>query len=134
MDESGKLLPSGRTGEIVYRSPQVLTGYLHNAEATEAVFQHGWFHSGDVGHFDDDGLLWFKDRLKDVIKSGGENVASVEVEQALYDTEPNILEAVAIGLPHNRWGEAVTIIAVLRAGKSINADRDRKSTRLNSSH
>lgn len=122
MDEQGNLLPTGQSGEIVYRSPQVLTGYLHNPEATAAVFRHGWFHSGDVGHFDDDGILWFKDRLKDVIKSGGENVASVEVEQALYDTEPALLEVVAIGLPHERWGEAVTAIAVLRPGETIDTE------------
>lgn len=122
MDEQGNLLPAGQSGEIVYRSPQVLNGYLHNPEATEAVFRHGWFHSGDVGHFDADGMLWFKDRLKDVIKSGGENVASVEVEQALYDTEPALLEVVAIGLPHDRWGEAVTAIAVLRDGATIDTE------------
>ncbi len=122
MDEVGNLLPAGQTGEIVYRSPQVLNGYLRNPEATAAVFRHGWFHSGDVGHFDADGLLWFKDRLKDVIKSGGENVASVEVEQALYDCEPDLQEVVAIGLPHDRWGEAVTAIAVVRPGRNVDAE------------
>lgn len=119
MEKDGSLLAPGEIGEIVYRSPQALTGYLKNEAATDAAFKHGWFHSGDVGYFDSDGLLWFKDRYKDVIKSGGENVASVEVEQALYDVEPRILEVVAIGLPHEKWGEAVTAIVVPKPGGII---------------
>jgi acyl-CoA synthetase (AMP-forming)/AMP-acid ligase II len=119
MDEAGTLLPEGQSGEIVYRSPQALVGYLRNEEATEEAFRHGWFHSGDVGHFDTDGILWFEDRFKDVIKSGGENVASLEVETALYGTEPAILDAAAVGLPHDRWGEAITAFVVLRPGETI---------------
>jgi acyl-CoA synthetase (AMP-forming)/AMP-acid ligase II len=119
MAEDGRLLAPGDSGEIVYRGPQVLNGYLKNDAATRDAFRHGWFHSGDVGHFDADGVLWFSDRIKDVIKSGGENVASVEVEQALYDAEPGILEVVVIGLPHPHWGEAVTAIVVPRPGQSI---------------
>jgi len=119
MADDGRLLPHGEAGEIVYRGPQVLNGYLKNPQATAEAFRHGWFHSGDVGHFDADGLLWFKDRFKDVIKSGGENVASVEVEQALYDAEPRIQEVVVIGLPHAHWGEAVTAIVLLRDGAVI---------------
>jgi acyl-CoA synthetase (AMP-forming)/AMP-acid ligase II len=119
MDEEGSLLPTGRSGEIVYRGPQVLSGYLHDETATEAAFRHGWFHSGDAGHFDADGILWFEDRFKDVIKSGGENVASLEVETALYRAEPKILEAAIVGLPHERWGEAITAFVVPRAGETI---------------
>jgi acyl-CoA synthetase (AMP-forming)/AMP-acid ligase II len=119
MDEEGGLLSRGAVGEIVYRGPQVLNGYLRNEEATREVFRHGWFHSGDAGYFDADGLLWFKDRFKDVIKSGGENVASVEVEQVLYDIEPRLQEVVVIGLPHAHWGEAVTAIIVPKAGAAI---------------
>jgi acyl-CoA synthetase (AMP-forming)/AMP-acid ligase II len=119
MADDGRLLPPSEIGEIVYRGPQTLTGYLDNETATAAAFRQGWFHSGDVGYFDADGLLWFKDRFKDVIKSGGENVASVEVEQALYDVEPRILEVVAIGLPHAKWGEAVTAVLVPKEGETI---------------
>ena len=119
MSEAGDLLPQGESGEIVYRSPQALVGYLRNGEATDEAFRHGWFHSGDVGHFDEDGILWFEDRFKDVIKSGGENVASLEVETALYATEPRILEAAAVGLPHERWGEAITAFVILRPGETI---------------
>ena len=119
MGENGTLLPQGETGEIVYRSPQTMTGYLENPNATVEAFRHGWFHSGDIGQFDSDGQLWFRDRAKDVIKTGGENVASVEVEQALYDTEPGLQEVVVIGLPHPHWGEAVTAIAVPKLGRAI---------------
>ena len=122
MDGQGRLVSNGEVGEIVYRGPQTLSGYLKNPQATEEAFRHGWFHSGDVGYFDADGLLWFKDRFKDVIKSGGENVASVEVEQALYDAEPGILEVVVIGLPHPKWGEAVTAVVVPQPGQRIAND------------
>lgn len=119
MDVEGRLLPQGETGEIVYRSPQTLTGYLRNPEATEAAFRHGWFHSGDAGHFDADGILWFEDRFKDVIKTGGENVASLEIEVALYSAAPEVQEAAVIGLPHERWGEAITAVVVPRAGETV---------------
>lgn len=121
MDENGALLPQGEAGEIVYRSPQALSGYLRNEEATAEVFRHGWFHSGDAGLFDADGVLWFKDRFKDVIKSGGENIASIEVEKALYACEPDIAEVVVIGLPHARWTEAVTAVVLPRPGRTIDA-------------
>ena len=84
MGPDGELLPRGEQGEIVYRGPSTMSEYLHNEEATAAAFAHGWFHSGDVGRFGDDGVLWFADRYKDVIKTGGENVASIEVEKAVY--------------------------------------------------
>jgi acyl-CoA synthetase (AMP-forming)/AMP-acid ligase II len=87
MDETGVLLPQGEQGEIVYRGPHTMTEYLRDPEATDRAFAHGWFHSGDVGHFDADGILWFDDRWKDVIKSGGENVASIEVEKAIFAAE-----------------------------------------------
>jgi acyl-CoA synthetase (AMP-forming)/AMP-acid ligase II len=119
MDEAGKLLPVGQTGEIVYRGPQVLTSYLRDEAATKAAFRHGWFHSGDSGHFDSDGILWFEDRFKDVIKTGGENVASLEVETALYSVESRILEAAVVGLPHDRWGEAITAFVVPKPGETI---------------
>ncbi len=99
MDDTGHLLPTGETGEIVYRGPHAMEGYLRNPEAPAEAFAHGWFHSGDVGRFDSDGLLWFTDRKKDVIKSGGKSVASLEVEKALYEVEPRIQEVVVIGLP-----------------------------------
>ena len=119
MGPDGVLAQPGEQGEIVYRSPQTLTGYLHDEAATEAAFAGGWFHSGDIGRFDDDGVLWFADRSKDVIKTGGENVASIEVERALYAADPRIAEVVAVGLPHERWTEAITAVVVAQPGASI---------------
>ncbi len=119
MDASGHFLPQGQSGEIVYRSPQALSGYLHDPEATNAAFAHGWFHSGDCGHFDSDGVLWFEDQFKDVIKTGGENVASIEVEKALYAADPRVQEVAVVGLPHDRWGEAVTAVVIAKSGQSI---------------
>lgn len=122
MDDGGNLLPQGESGEIVYRGPHAMEGYLRNPEATETAFSHGWFHSGDVGRFDADGLLWFADRKKDVIKTGGENVASIEVEKALYEAEPRIQEVVAVGLPHERWSEAITVVVTRKPGSDLTED------------
>jgi acyl-CoA synthetase (AMP-forming)/AMP-acid ligase II len=129
MDESGSLVPRGRTGEIVYRGPHTMTEYLGDPEATDAAFAYGWFHSGDVGHLDSDGLLWFTDRRKDVIKSGGENVASIEVEKALYAAEPRIAEAVVVGLPHQHWSEAITAFVVPADGAELNPSAIRLAMR-----
>ncbi len=119
MAADGALLPPGELGEIVYRGPSTMSGYLRDEEATAAAFAHGWFHSGDVGRFDEDGVLWFVDRYKDVIKSGGENVASIEVEKALYAADDRIAEAVVVGLPHERWSEAVTAVVVPKPGATL---------------
>ncbi|WP_254838587.1 AMP-binding protein [Natronomonas marina] len=107
MDERGNLLDTGEVGEIVYRGGQVMDGYFREPERTEEAFEHGWFHSGDLGRFDEDGVLWFVDRKKDVIKTGGENVSSVEVEDTLR-AHPDVAEAAVVGLPHERWDEAIT--------------------------
>jgi long-chain acyl-CoA synthetase len=119
MAPDGELLPRGEQGEIVYRGPSTMTEYLRNAEATATAFEHGWFHSGDVGRFGEDGVLWFADRSKDVIKTGGENVASIEVEKAIYAADPRIAEAVVVGLPHARWTEAITAVVVPKPGERI---------------
>jgi acyl-CoA synthetase (AMP-forming)/AMP-acid ligase II len=120
MDADGNFLSQGQAGEIVYRGPQVMTEYLRDETATEAAFRHGWFHSGDCGRFDADGILWFEDRFKDVIKTGGENVASIEVEKAIYAADSAVQETAVVGLPHGRWGEAVTAIVVPKAGHELN--------------
>jgi acyl-CoA synthetase (AMP-forming)/AMP-acid ligase II len=129
MDSDGVLLPTGEQGEIVYRGPSTMSGYLRNPEATEAAFAHGWFHSGDVGHFDGDGVLWFADRYKDVIKSGGENVASIEVEKAIYAADERVDEVVVVGLPHPRWSEAITAVVVPKPGERIEPDELRAALR-----
>jgi acyl-CoA synthetase (AMP-forming)/AMP-acid ligase II len=119
MGPDGALLPPGQAGEIVYRGPSTMSGYLHDEEATDRAFAHGWFHSGDVGYFGDDGVLWFTDRHKDVIKTGGENVASIEVEKAIYAADPRVAETVVVGLPHERWSEAITAFVVPKPGETI---------------
>jgi acyl-CoA synthetase (AMP-forming)/AMP-acid ligase II len=121
MGPDGALLPAGEQGEIVYRGPSTMQEYLHNPEATEAAFAHGWFHSGDVGKFGDDGVLWFADRYKDVIKTGGENVASIEVEKAVYAADPRVSEVVVVGLPHEYWTEAITAVVVPKPGETVDA-------------
>lgn len=129
MADDGTLLDRGDTGEIVYRGPHVMSEYLNNPTATAEAFRHGWFHSGDIGHFDDDGILWFTDRGKDVIKSGGENVSSLEVEKALYSAEPGAAEVVVVGLPHDHWSEAITAFVVPRSGVDLVPDEIRNAMR-----
>jgi acyl-CoA synthetase (AMP-forming)/AMP-acid ligase II len=129
MDRDGSLLPVGERGEIVYRGPQVMTEYLHNEAATQEAFRGGWFHSGDAGHFDQDGILWFSDRFKDVIKTGGENVASIEVEKAMYAASGDVAEVAVVGLPHEHWSEAITAFVVPVAGSSVDAEQLRAALR-----
>jgi acyl-CoA synthetase (AMP-forming)/AMP-acid ligase II len=122
MDPAGNLLPRGEQGEIVYRGPSTMQEYLRDPAATAEAFRHGWFHSGDVGRFGEDGVLWFADRSKDVIKTGGENVASIEVERAVYDAEPKVAEVVVVGLPHERWSEAITAVVVPKPGETVDPE------------
>jgi fatty-acyl-CoA synthase len=107
--------PPGTHGEIVHRSPQLLSGYWNNPAATAEAFSGGWFHSGDVGYFDADGFLYIVDRIKDVINTGGVLVASRDVEEALF-THPAVSEVAVIALPHPKWIEAITAVVVLRQG------------------
>ncbi|MDF0530270.1 AMP-binding protein [Tsukamurella sp. 8F] len=111
MGSDGRLLGAGQEGEIVYRTPQLMEGYWNNRDANTAAFAGGWFHGGDIGYLDEDGVVWFTDRAKDIVKSGGENVSSVEVERVLL-AHDRVGEAAVVGLPDERWGEAVTAIVV----------------------
>ena len=111
LDLDGRTLPVGETGEIAYRGPHVASGYWNNRDANTAAFAHGWFHSGDIGHLDEDGVVWFTDRLKDIIKSGGENVSSVDVERIVTGA-PGVAESVIVGVPDEYWGEAVWAVVV----------------------
>jgi acyl-CoA synthetase (AMP-forming)/AMP-acid ligase II len=107
----GSVLPPGETGEIAYRSPHVSSGYWNNRDANTVAFAHGWFHSGDVGHVDEAGVVWFTDRIKDIIKTGGENVSSVDVERVVTSV-PGVAECSVVGLPDDRWGEAVCAVVI----------------------
>lgn len=120
MNEDGALLPPGQVGEIVHRGPNVMLGYYKDDAATEYSRRFGWHHTGDLGVIDNDGQLLFVDRLKDMIKSGGENVASVKVEQVLLQC-PLVANAAVIGVPHPRWQEAVVAVVMLKPGETAEA-------------
>ena len=109
----------GATGEILLRGPKVVSGYWKNPEATAAAFTaDGWFRTGDVGHLDKDGYLYIDDRKKDMIVSGGENVATSEVERVLYECDA-VLEAAVVAMPDARWGEVPRAFVVLLPGHEI---------------
>jgi fatty-acyl-CoA synthase len=108
----------GQVGEIVHRSPHLMLGYFHDDERTKAAFQGGWFHSGDLATIDEDGFITVVDRKKDMIKSGGENVASREVEEMIYRL-PAVSEVAVIGVPDPKWIEAVAAVIVVKAGQQL---------------
>jgi fatty-acyl-CoA synthase len=119
-DDMNDVAP-GEIGEVVHRSPQRLTGYFNDPERTAAAFEGGWFHSGDLATVDADGYIAIVDRKKDMIKTGGENVASREVEEMIYRL-PEVSEVAVVGLPHPYWIEAVTAVIVLKPGQSLTED------------
>lgn len=120
-DDDGRPLPPGMTGEIVVRGPNVSKGYLKRERENAEVFRDGWFHTGDLGHLDDEGYLYLVDRKKDMIITGGENVYSSEVEAVLY-RHPGVIEAAVIGVPDERYGEALFAVVVAKAGAALTAD------------
>jgi len=113
MDDDGNLLGRGVVGEIVHRGANVMLGYYKDPDATAAAQRHGWHHTGDLGLIDAGGQLLFLDRKKDMIKTGGENVASIKVESALL-AHPAVAGVAVVGLPHPRWSEAVAAFVVRR--------------------
>lgn len=121
MDEEGNLLNRNELGEIVFQGPNVMAGYLDDEAKTVAAFRDGWLHSGDLGYFDDDGCLKFVDRKKHIVKTGGENVSTQNVENILRD-HPDIEEAAVVGLPHQHWNEAVTAFIVTVEGSDVTSD------------
>jgi len=120
-DEDGASVPAGDKGEVVVRGPKVFAGYWRDPEATAKAFAGGWFHTGDVGVMDDDGYLYIVDRLKDMIVSGGENIATSEVERALYEHE-SVVEVAVVGRPDDRWGEVPVAWVVVRPDATVSAD------------
>lgn len=115
MDDDGNLLPPGQIGELVHRGPNVMMGYYKDPEATAAARKFGWHHTGDLALIDAHGEVLFIDRKKDMIKSGGENVASVKIEETLL-AHPAVMNAAVVGLPHPQWGEAVSAFVKLKPG------------------
>ena len=118
VDENANEVPPGTVGEMVARSPSVMLGYYKEPKKTREIFKGGWLHTGDLAIMDEEHYFYFVDRKKDVVKSGGENVSTVEVESAILD-HPKVADATIVGLPHPRWIEAVTAFVVPKPGESI---------------
>jgi fatty-acyl-CoA synthase len=135
VDEEGNEVPrDGLTlGEIVVRGNAVMKGYYNDPEATERVIKDGWFHTGDAAVVHESGYAEIRDRLKDVIISGGENISSVEVEGVLL-RHPSVQEVAIVGLPHERWGEAPHAFVVLRSGAEASEDELRDFARERLAH
>jgi fatty-acyl-CoA synthase len=123
VDAKGEEVPADgqALGEIVVRGNVVMDGYYHDSEATQRVMGDGWFHTGDAAVVHPDGYVEIRDRIKDVIISGGENISSVEVEGVLL-RHPAVVEVAIVGLPHEKWGEAPYAYVVLRDGAQASED------------
>ena len=122
-DEQGHPLPPGRDhiGEVVTRGLHVMKGYLNAPEATAAAFAGGWFHTGDLGYFDEDGFLFIVGRIKELIIRGGYNVYPAEIEDVLHG-HPAVAEVAVVGIPHERLGEEVKAVVVLRPEATVTAE------------
>ena len=114
-DEQGNRLPSGEPGEVCVQAGNYMIEYWNKPEATAEAFRGGWYHTGDAGYLDEDGYLYLVDRVKDMIVTGGENVYSTEVENAIA-SHPSVAQVAVIGIPSEKWGEAVHAIVVLKPG------------------
>ena len=121
VDEQDREVARGAVGEIIARGPNVMQGYLNKPEATAAALKGGWMHTGDMGYMDDDGYVFIVDRLKDMIISGGENVYSAEVENAIA-RHPAVASCAVIGIPCQEMGEKVHAAVVLKPGQSVSAE------------
>lgn len=121
VDDDDRDVPPGQPGEIVFRSEAIIEGYWNRPEETAQLLKNGWMHTGDIGRFDEEGYLYIVDRKKDLIVSGGEKIASKEVEAAAY-THPAVLEAAVIGVPSDQWGEEPKLIVSLKPDKKLTPD------------
>lgn len=121
IDDDGNALGPGEVGELAIAGTRVMSGYWRNPDATSRAIPDGWYRTGDLGRYDDEGHFYVVDRKKDMIISGGENVYSIEVENVLV-LHPAIAEAAVFGVPSERWGEEVRAVVVLRNGASVTAD------------
>jgi len=117
--ESGKVMPPGQMGEVWIRGSNIFRCYYNDQVATkQALTDDGWFRSGDAGFLDDDGCLFVRDRYKDIIIRGGENIHSTTIESALYE-HPEIIEAAAVGVPDRRLGELVAAAVTVKSGRKL---------------
>jgi crotonobetaine/carnitine-CoA ligase len=117
-DEAGKVLPFGQPGEIVKQSPVVMKGYYKNSEATAKALKNGWLYTGDLGYLDQDGYLYFVDRVKDMVRRGDENISSEEVERVL-NSHPQVAESAVIAVPDEIRGEEVKAYIVLKGQATL---------------
>lgn len=120
-DHNNETVPVGEIGEIIHRGPHATLGYFKDEAKTAEAFRGGWFHSGDLGVMDEDGYLTVVDRMKDMIKSGGENVASREVEEAIFALD-GVAEVAVFGVDHPKWIEAVVAVVVRKPGATFTGD------------
>jgi fatty-acyl-CoA synthase len=118
VDSDDNDVPIGEVGEVIIKSLNNMKGYWNRPEATEESIKDGWFYSGDIGYFDDEGFLYIHDRVKDMIVSGGENIYPAEVENALL-SHPQIADAAVIGIPDDKWGEATKAFIVQADGEPL---------------
>jgi O-succinylbenzoate-CoA ligase len=121
VDENDNPLPANGVGEITIRGPKVCKGYWRDEESTLRTLRNGWLHTGDLGRLDEDGYLYIVDRLKDMIISGGENIASLEVERVVYEHD-GVVEVAVVGSPHERWGEVPVAYVVLKDGAKLDEE------------
>jgi long-chain acyl-CoA synthetase len=121
VNAKGEDVKPGEIGEIIARGPNIMLGYWHMPAATAAAIVDGWMYTGDLATVDEENYLYIKDRAKDMIISGGENIYSVEVENALY-THPTVLEVAVVGIPDDTWGEAVHAVVVCKPGMSTTSE------------
>ncbi len=135
VDENAREVPhDGETqGEIVVRGNAVMKGYFEDPEATDEAMRGGWFHTGDAAVVHANGYAEIRDRIKDVIISGGENISSVEVEGVLL-RHPAVQEVAIVGLPHERWGESPHAFVVLKSGAEVSENELREFARANLAH
>jgi len=122
VDDDDRDVAANQIGEIVFKGPKVFKGYWKNPEATDTALKNGWFHTGDLGTLDEEGYLYIVDRKKDMIISGGENIASPEVERVIYEHE-GVLEAAVVGIPHPKWLEVPKAYVVLKPGATMTAEQ-----------
>jgi fatty-acyl-CoA synthase len=122
VDGDGNDVAQGVSGEILVKGDNVMSGYWNAPHATAAVLSDGWFRTGDVGHFDEEGYLYVDGRSKDMIISGGENIYPAEIENLLIES-PDIAEASVIGRPDERWGEIVVAVVVPRPDHTLSGEQ-----------
>jgi long-chain acyl-CoA synthetase len=120
-DEEGNVLPAGESGEVCARAANYMREYWNRPEETAAAFRGGWYHTGDAGYVDADGYVYLVDRVKDMIVTGGENVYSAEVENAVA-THPAVAQVAVIGIPSEQWGEAVLAVVVPKPGAELSEE------------